>query len=60
MTQLCPDYGWINETIFFHISVVLDNMPVSIGRRVLALVEEDETTHIVQAVKVWLSLPRVS
>ncbi|XP_041493206.1 cancer/testis antigen 55-like [Microtus oregoni] len=52
VTHLCPDYGWINETIFFHISVVIDNMPVSIGRRVIALVEEDETTHILKAVKV--------
>ncbi|KAM7338297.1 hypothetical protein ACRRTK_001781 [Alexandromys fortis] len=52
VTHLSLDYGWIDETIFFHISVVSDNMPVRIGGMVIALVKEDETTHLLKAVKV--------
>jgi hypothetical protein len=35
-------------------------MPLNIGTNVLALVEKDERTHILRAIKVWLSLSKVS
>ncbi|XP_060230699.1 cancer/testis antigen 55-like [Meriones unguiculatus] len=52
VTSLCTNYGWINESIFFHTEVVCDNVPVRIGVNVIALVEEDETTHVLNALKV--------
>lgn len=56
MTHLCPDYGWINGTIFFNPDMVCGNVPVNVGMSVIALVEEDETTHAVKTIKVSLSL----
>ncbi|CAO2622044.1 Cancer/testis antigen 55, partial [Lemmus lemmus] len=52
VTHLCSNHGWINKSIFFDIDVVSDNMPVHIGERVIALVEENETTHVLKAIKV--------
>ncbi|XP_060230705.1 cancer/testis antigen 55-like [Meriones unguiculatus] len=52
VTSLCANYGWINKSIFFHTDVVCDNMPVRIGVNVIALVEEDETTQVLNAIKV--------
>ncbi|XP_027289226.1 cancer/testis antigen 55 [Cricetulus griseus] len=52
VTHLCSDYGWINESIFFNTEVVSDNVPVNIGGSVIALVEEDETSHVLRAIKV--------
>lgn len=60
VSSLCNDYGWINESIFFNTDVISDNMPLNIGTNVLALVEKDERTHILRAIKVWLSLSKVS
>ncbi|CAO2622038.1 Cancer/testis antigen 55, partial [Lemmus lemmus] len=54
VTRLCSNHGWINKSIFFDIDVVSDNMPVHIAERVIALVEENETTHVLKAIKVWL------
>ncbi|XP_041493295.1 cancer/testis antigen 55-like [Microtus oregoni] len=52
VTHLCPDYGWINETIFFNPDMVCGNVPVNVGMSVIALIEEDETTHAVKTIKV--------
>uniref|UniRef100_A0A8C6G5X1 Predicted gene, 35586 n=1 Tax=Mus spicilegus TaxID=10103 RepID=A0A8C6G5X1_MUSSI len=52
VSSLCNDYGWINESIFFNTDVISDNMPLNIGTNVLALVEKDERTHILRAIKV--------
>ncbi|EGW03174.1 Putative helicase Mov10l1 [Cricetulus griseus] len=55
VTHLCSDYGWINESIFFNTEVVSDNVPVNIGGSVIALVEEDETSHVLRAIKVCVT-----
>lgn len=60
MTQLCPDYGWINENIFFNPDMVCGTVPVNVGMNIIALVEEDKTTHTVKTIKVSLSLLRFS
>ncbi|XP_021485609.2 cancer/testis antigen 55-like [Meriones unguiculatus] len=52
VTSLCTNYGWINKSIFFHTDVVCDNVPLRIGVNVIGLVEEDETTHVLNAIKV--------
>nr|XP_034341905.1 cancer/testis antigen 55-like [Arvicanthis niloticus] len=52
VTSLCNDYGWINETIFFNMNLISDNMPLNIGTNVLALVEENPRNHIFKAIKV--------
>ncbi|KAL1766999.1 arf-GAP with GTPase, ANK repeat and PH domain-containing protein 1 isoform X10 [Sigmodon hispidus] len=51
VTLLCADYGWINESIFFNTDVVCGRVPVNIGGSVIALVEEDETSHVLKAIK---------
>lgn len=60
MTTLCTDYGWINESIFFNTNVVSDKEHVSVGGSVVVLAEEDEATHMLEAIKVTRSLPRAS
>ncbi|XP_060230700.1 cancer/testis antigen 55-like [Meriones unguiculatus] len=52
VTNLFTNYGWINKSIFFHTDVVCDNVPLKIGVNVIALVEEDETTQVLNALKV--------
>ncbi|XP_052026304.1 cancer/testis antigen 55-like [Apodemus sylvaticus] len=52
VTSLCMDYGWINETILFNMDVISDNTPLQIGTNVLALVGENQRTHIPKAIKV--------
>ncbi|CAH6780029.1 cancer/testis antigen 55 [Phodopus roborovskii] len=52
VTHLCTDYGWINESIVFNTEVVSNNVPVNIGGSVIALVEEDEASHVLKAIKV--------
>ncbi|XP_051034572.1 cancer/testis antigen 55-like [Phodopus roborovskii] len=52
VTRLCTDYGWINESIFFNTDVVYGNVPVNVGMSVIALVEEDQTTHALKTIKV--------
>ncbi|XP_052605870.1 cancer/testis antigen 55-like [Peromyscus californicus insignis] len=52
VTHLCTDYGWINESIFFNPDMVCGNVPVNVGMSVIALVEEDETTHALKTIKV--------
>ncbi|KAL1766716.1 hypothetical protein HispidOSU_020148 [Sigmodon hispidus] len=52
VTHLCTDYGWINESIFFNTDVLCGKAPVKIGGSVIALVEEDERSHALKAIKV--------
>ncbi|XP_035294220.1 cancer/testis antigen 55-like isoform X1, partial [Cricetulus griseus] len=52
VTHLCSDYGWINESIFFNTDVVCGKISVNVGTNVIALVEENETTHVLKAIKV--------
>ncbi|XP_076417857.1 cancer/testis antigen 55-like [Peromyscus maniculatus bairdii] len=52
VTTLCTDCGCINESIFFNPDMVCGNVPVNVGMNVIALVEEDETTHALKTIKV--------
>ncbi|XP_038956119.1 cancer/testis antigen 55-like [Rattus norvegicus] len=52
VTSLCNYYGWINDSILFNMEVISDNVPLKIGTNVLALVEQDEITHTLKAIKV--------
>ncbi|XP_063136612.1 cancer/testis antigen 55-like isoform X2 [Rattus norvegicus] len=52
VTSLCNYYGWINDSILFNVEVISDNVPLKIGTNVLALVEQDEVTHTLKAIKV--------
>ncbi|XP_076418435.1 cancer/testis antigen 55-like [Peromyscus maniculatus bairdii] len=52
VTTLCTDCGWINESIFFNTDMLYSKVPLNTGTSVIALVEENETTHIQKAIKV--------
>ncbi|XP_050997869.1 cancer/testis antigen 55-like [Acomys russatus] len=52
VTTLCNGHGWINESIFFSTNEVSDKAPVSVGGSVTALVEEDDITNTLKAIKV--------
>nr|XP_004653841.1 cancer/testis antigen 55-like [Jaculus jaculus] len=52
ITSLYNDYGWINESIFFNSDMMTDNVPLTVGQKVTALVEEDETSHTLKAIHV--------
>nr|XP_012803238.2 cancer/testis antigen 55-like [Jaculus jaculus] len=52
ITSFYNDYGWINESIFFNSAVVMDDVPLTVGQKVTALVEEDEASHTLKAINV--------
>ncbi|XP_048192703.1 cancer/testis antigen 55-like [Perognathus longimembris pacificus] len=52
VTKVLTDHGWIDETIFFRQEDVTGNVPLHIGRKVRAIVEEDRTGHGWKAIKV--------
>jgi hypothetical protein len=60
VTSLCPDHGWIDDCIFFHNVAVTGNVPLRVGQQVIAVVEEEETAHRLEAIKVRLSSGRAS
>ncbi|KAM5221520.1 cancer/testis antigen 55 [Ctenodactylus gundi] len=53
VTSWCNNYGLIDDTIYFTADAV-GNVPLRVGQRVTATVEEDETTSELKAVKVDL------
>ncbi|XP_049728994.1 cancer/testis antigen 55 [Elephas maximus indicus] len=52
VTRFCDDYGLINELIYFTNEVVTGNVLLKVGQKVTALVEEDETSQGLKAIKV--------
>ncbi|XP_014447983.2 cancer/testis antigen 55-like [Tupaia chinensis] len=52
VTSFCSDYGLINESIHFKSDVVTGNTPLKVGQKVTAIVEEDEISHGLKAIKV--------
>uniref|UniRef100_A0A9L0TQX0 S1-like RNA binding domain-containing protein n=1 Tax=Equus caballus TaxID=9796 RepID=A0A9L0TQX0_HORSE len=52
VTKLCDDYGLIDELIYFSSDVVTGSVPLKVGQKVTAVVEEDETSHGLKAIKV--------
>nr|XP_023418620.1 cancer/testis antigen 55 [Cavia porcellus] len=56
VTKLCDDHGLIDECIYFSTDVVTGNIPLTVGHRVFAVVEEDQVSSEVKAIKTALSL----
>ncbi|XP_073918307.1 cancer/testis antigen 55-like [Castor canadensis] len=52
VTSSCSNYGWIDDSIFFNINIVTGKVPLKVGQKVIAVVEEDETSHELAAIKV--------
>ena len=46
VTTCGNDYGWIEDCVFFSTDVVIGSLPVQIGDKLLAFVEEDKV-HII-------------
>uniref|UniRef100_A0A8D2LPQ6 RNA helicase Mov10l1 n=1 Tax=Varanus komodoensis TaxID=61221 RepID=A0A8D2LPQ6_VARKO len=52
VTRFCLDYGMIDDLICFTSDVVMSKLPLQVGQRVVALVEEDKTSNGLKAVRV--------
>ncbi|XP_070803218.1 RNA helicase Mov10l1 [Pituophis catenifer annectens] len=52
ITRFCPDYGMIDDLICFTKDAVMRSMPLQVGQRVIAYVEEDKISHGLRAVRV--------
>uniref|UniRef100_A0A670JAI5 RNA helicase Mov10l1 n=1 Tax=Podarcis muralis TaxID=64176 RepID=A0A670JAI5_PODMU len=52
VTRLCLDYGLIDDLICFTSEAVMSNIPLQVGQQVVALVEEDKTSHGLRAIRV--------
>ncbi|XP_053436098.1 cancer/testis antigen 55 [Nycticebus coucang] len=52
VTSFFTDYGFINESIYFSTDVVTHNMPITVGQKVMAVVEEVKTSHSLKALRV--------
>ncbi|XP_048192701.1 cancer/testis antigen 55-like [Perognathus longimembris pacificus] len=51
VTKAFSDHGWIDDSIFFHYENVTGDLPLRIGQRVVAVVEEHETSLGWKAIK---------
>ncbi|KAF6389851.1 cancer/testis antigen 55 [Rhinolophus ferrumequinum] len=52
VTKFCNDYGFINELIYFSGDVVTGGVLLKVGQRVTAIVEEDQISQELKAIKV--------
>ena len=52
VTKFCSNYGLIDELIYFSSDVVTGNVLLKVGQKVTAVVEENETSHGLKAIKV--------
>ncbi|XP_062991081.1 RNA helicase Mov10l1 [Elgaria multicarinata webbii] len=52
VTRFCLDFGMINDLICFTSDAVISNVPLQVGQRVVALVEEDKTSNGFKAIRV--------
>ncbi|KAH0616541.1 hypothetical protein JD844_027727, partial [Phrynosoma platyrhinos] len=52
VTRFCLDYGLIDDSIVFTNDVVMSNVPLQVGQRVVALVEEDKISNGLKAIRV--------
>ncbi|XP_075784114.1 RNA helicase Mov10l1 isoform X2 [Pelodiscus sinensis] len=52
VTRFCHDYGMIDDLICFTNDVVLSGEPLNVGQKVIAIVEEDETSNGLKAIRV--------
>ncbi|XP_047391282.1 cancer/testis antigen 55-like [Sciurus carolinensis] len=51
VTKFCSDYDLVDESIYFSTDVT-GNVPLKVGQKVTAVVEEDKTSHGLKAIKV--------
>ncbi|XP_058046260.1 RNA helicase Mov10l1 [Ahaetulla prasina] len=52
VTRFCPEYGMIDDLICFTKDAVMRSMPLQVGQRVIAHIEEDKISHGLRAVRV--------
>lgn len=52
MTRFCSDYDLIDDLIYFSSDAVTGNVLLKVGQKVTAVVEEDKTSHGLNAIKV--------
>lgn len=52
VTSCGNDYGWIEDCVFFSTDVVIGDVPLHAGDKVLAVVEEDPIYHELKATEV--------
>lgn len=52
VTRFCYDYGMIDDMIIFTKDAVTRNMMLTVGQAVTAIVEEDETSGGLKAIRV--------
>ncbi|ELW46942.1 hypothetical protein TREES_T100012430 [Tupaia chinensis] len=52
VTSICSDYGLIDQSIYFSCDVVTGNIPLKVGQKVTAVLEEGETSHELKVIKV--------
>ncbi|XP_053109363.1 RNA helicase Mov10l1 isoform X2 [Hemicordylus capensis] len=52
VTRFCLDYGMIDDLIWFTSDAVISNVPLQVGQKVVAVVEEDKTSKGLKAVRV--------
>ncbi|GAB1302780.1 hypothetical protein APTSU1_001801900 [Apodemus speciosus] len=55
VTSCGNDYGWIEDCVFFRKDAVIGTMPLHVGDKVLAFVEEDPISHELKATEVCIS-----
>uniref|UniRef100_A0A8D0G8H2 RNA helicase Mov10l1 n=1 Tax=Sphenodon punctatus TaxID=8508 RepID=A0A8D0G8H2_SPHPU len=58
VTRFCHDYGMIDDLICFTSDVVISSVPLHVGQKVIATVEEDKTSNGLKAVKVDVVLDK--
>ncbi|XP_063163984.1 RNA helicase Mov10l1 isoform X1 [Candoia aspera] len=52
VTRFCLDYGMIDDLICFTNDAVMGSVPLQVGQRVIAHVEEDKISHGLRAIRV--------
>lgn len=54
MTRYCSDYGMIDDLIYFSNDVVTGRVLLNVGQEVIALVEENQVSNGLKAIRVRL------
>uniref|UniRef100_A0A8C8RZ08 RNA helicase Mov10l1 n=1 Tax=Pelusios castaneus TaxID=367368 RepID=A0A8C8RZ08_9SAUR len=52
VTRFCHDYGMIDDVICFRSDAVMSRVPLNVGQKVIAIVEEDKTSNGLKAIRV--------
>uniref|UniRef100_A0A452J1B9 RNA helicase Mov10l1 n=1 Tax=Gopherus agassizii TaxID=38772 RepID=A0A452J1B9_9SAUR len=52
VTRFCHDYGMIDDLICFTSDAVMGGVPLNVGQKVIAIVEEDKTSNGLKAIRV--------